>query len=415
MNSKSEPVEKIIINVMQHFGYRHQYQVAKYFEVTAQTLSGWIKANAIPPKHLVKYNQEIAGNEKQQKNNGKEAIYVELPKQVDIGKPSDKGLISITSIRLLLPNSIRLIILLPILFAGLTAVFVFIISKPVYTSKTKVLPIAEKGNAFSNISGMAAQFGFNISGGTSVIPWDELYPEIVRSENLMRTLLPKKIASLKYGGNVSVINVLANEGNYTDEQKMTKEKMSVEDLLEMITVQKDRFSPIVTLYVNAFEPKYAQDLASAVIEESGRILRTLKTKQIREKRLFIESRISEVKTSLRKAENAVEEFRHTNRNINQSAALSIEENRLTREVELQNSLYLTLKSQYEQAKIEEVEEATMIQVIDGPLRPLKMTSPKPIVTIGLSIFFGLSLSLFIIYGREYIIINEDEDLDSTKN
>ena len=196
---------------------------------------------------------------------------------------------------------------------------------------------------------------------------------------------------------------------------MTKEKMSVEDLLEMITVQKDRFSPIVTLYVNAFEPKYAQDLASAVIEESGRILRTLKTKQIREKRLFIESRISEVKTSLRKAENAVEEFRHTNRNIKQSAALSIEENRLTREVELQNSLYLTLKSQYEQAKIEEVEEATMIQVIDGPLRPLKMTSPKPIVTIGLSIFFGLSLSLFIIYGREYIIINEDEDLDSTKN
>ena len=72
-NQKS--AEEIILKVMQHFGYRHQYQVAEYFEVTAQTLSGWIKANAIPPKHLVKYNQEIAGNEKQQKNNGSILIF----------------------------------------------------------------------------------------------------------------------------------------------------------------------------------------------------------------------------------------------------------------------------------------------------------------------------------------------------
>ena len=44
---------------MRHFGYRKNYQVAEYFDVTPQTLSGWIKSGIIPPKHLIKFNQDI--------------------------------------------------------------------------------------------------------------------------------------------------------------------------------------------------------------------------------------------------------------------------------------------------------------------------------------------------------------------
>jgi len=40
---KQDTVKDIMLKVMQHYGYRHQYEVAKYFNVTAQTLSGWIK------------------------------------------------------------------------------------------------------------------------------------------------------------------------------------------------------------------------------------------------------------------------------------------------------------------------------------------------------------------------------------
>ena len=44
---------------MHHFGFRRNYQVAEYFDVTPQTLSGWIKTGEIPPKHLMKYSSEI--------------------------------------------------------------------------------------------------------------------------------------------------------------------------------------------------------------------------------------------------------------------------------------------------------------------------------------------------------------------
>ena len=59
MNSKTQTREQVIIEVMRHFGFRRNYQVAKYFNVSPQTLSGWIKAGEIPPKHLIKYTSEI--------------------------------------------------------------------------------------------------------------------------------------------------------------------------------------------------------------------------------------------------------------------------------------------------------------------------------------------------------------------
>ena len=59
--------EEVVINVMKHFGFRRNYQVAEYFDVTPQTLSGWIKSGEIPPKHLIKYTTEVLGSDETQK------------------------------------------------------------------------------------------------------------------------------------------------------------------------------------------------------------------------------------------------------------------------------------------------------------------------------------------------------------
>ena len=84
-NKKQESVEEIILKVMQRFQYRHQYQVAAFFNVTAQTLSGWIKSNSIPPKHLIRYKQEIESvtNEVPATKN-REVFVLESPHRSDI-------------------------------------------------------------------------------------------------------------------------------------------------------------------------------------------------------------------------------------------------------------------------------------------------------------------------------------------
>ena len=59
MTKNTHTAEEVVMDVMRHFGFRRNYQVAEYFDVTPQTLSGWIKSGEIPPKHLMKYSTEV--------------------------------------------------------------------------------------------------------------------------------------------------------------------------------------------------------------------------------------------------------------------------------------------------------------------------------------------------------------------
>ncbi|MDP7474487.1 MAG: Wzz/FepE/Etk N-terminal domain-containing protein [Candidatus Marinimicrobia bacterium] len=393
---------------MQRFQYRHQYQVAKFFNVTAQTLSGWIKSNSIPPKHLIKYKQEIeTGTNEEPANKNREVFVLESPLRSDTAIDRSAAQannfqykkISVSSIIRLLKKSKRTLVISPFVLVSLVSVYVFFLAPRVYTSSAKILPISENNSNLSNLSGLASQFGMNLPTGGE-IQWDELYPEIVRSEKLMEILVQKSFQTEKYQDEQTLLQLLDIENNYRDES--SKLKLAVEDLKEMIIVQKDRLSPVVSLHVEAFEPRLARDLATEVIAESGKILLDLKTKKVQEKRIFIEARIVEVFNALQEAEKAEEQFRLENKNIIQSPTLTMKIKRLSREVELQNSLYVSLKSQYENAKIEEVQKAAMIQVIDGPLKPFRLTSPRIAISLILALFFGLSLAVFIIYTKEFI-------------
>ena len=163
-------------------------------------------------------------------------------------------------------------------------------------------------------------------------------------------------------------------------------------------------SPLVTLKVNSFEPQLVQDLADSILGISGELLRNLKTRQIKAKRLFIEERLAEVLNEKDIMQEQFRNFLEKNRGLD-SPSLLIREKEMASQLELQNSLYLTLKTQYEEAKIEEVAKTPMIQIIDGPIKPAKMTSPKPMITLFLVIFISFSLMFMIVYLRESSIQN----------
>ena len=90
MVNKGQTAEKVVLEVMRHFGYRRNYQVAKYFDVTPQTLSGWIKTGEIPPKHMMKYTTEILNvpTKKLSSFDGQSTLNADQITQVDMGLKS---------------------------------------------------------------------------------------------------------------------------------------------------------------------------------------------------------------------------------------------------------------------------------------------------------------------------------------
>ena len=388
-------VEKIVLEVMRHFGFRRNYQVAKYFDVTPQTLSGWIKTGEIPPKHLMKYNNEVLGN-----NNSK---YINIPTMDKVGFINSNKKFSWNQKKQIIKNNLKTLIGLPAILTFLMTIYVFLIADPVFTSSSKVLPISENPSNSGNFTGVAAQLGINMPltiGGT--VPWAEIYPEIVKSSNLLTSLMSDNYITKKYG-TITLLDILVNENNLLNYPDLERKNRALEELIKMINLTKDRLSPVVTLEVAGFEPLFVSTLSKRLIEKSGQVQRQLKTNRVRKKRLFIEERLTEVYGDLKIMEKELREFREYNRNSTSSPSLQMKVQEMGREIDLQNSLYMTLKSKYEEAKIDEVERDDMVQIIDGPSLPSRLTSPNRILNIIFTLFFGFFLSILAVFFREEYI------------
>ena len=395
---KNSSAEKIVIEVMRHFGFRRNYQVAEYFDVTPQTLSGWIKNGEIPPKHLLKYSNDILSKK------NKENIEVK-PEPININQqnlkePPLSKIIFWQKFKNRIKYNLKIIIGFPVLLTSIVSIYVFFFAEPIYISISKVLPISEDRSSQNGFSGVAAQLGINMPlsiGGT--VPWDEVYPEIVKSSNLLSALMEESYKTKKYG-ELTLMDIIVEENGLNRFSDQDRHNRSLNELRKMIYITKDRLSPVVTLEVAAFEPLFVAELSNQLIEKSGKIQRQLKTNRIKQKRVFIEERLIEVSSELKSLEEELREFREYNRNLSKSPALEMRVQEMGREIDLQNSLYVTLKTQHEKAKIDEVERDDMVQVIDGPNIPTKLTRPRRILSIILSIFCGIFIASFTIYFRE---------------
>ena len=381
--------EQIVIEVMRHFGFRRNYQVAEYFNVTPQTLSGWIKSGEIPPKHLIKYKTEVLETQEKSKTKST-SVNPDIHNQID-----KRNKFSWYRTKSVLKRNIKILFLLQLITVFFTTTYVFLIADPVYTSISKVLPISEDGSSSNGFSGMAAQLGINIPltiGGT--VPWDEM------------SILSEEYDTKKYGKK-SLKEILISENSFEKYSDQDRKNRTLIELKKMINIVKDRLSPVVTLEISAFEPFFSAELSKSLIQKSGEIQRQLKTNRVRQKRLFIEERLIEVSSEMKKMEKELREFREFNRNISTSPSLTMKVQEMGREIDLQNSLYVTLKTQHEKAKIDEVERDDMVQVIDGPNIPAKLTSPRRGLSLVLSIFFGFFMGIFVIFFREnFIAINQ---------
>ncbi|MBC8345245.1 MAG: hypothetical protein H8E56_03195 [Candidatus Marinimicrobia bacterium] len=402
MSTQSPKTEEVVLEVMRHFGFRRNYQVAEYFEVTPQTLSGWIKTGEIPPKHLMKYTAEVLGNNDQDKVAPHTPDLSSSNKETQIDGVATQKFSGLQTIKLWKKNR-NILLGLPIITILVMSVYVFWIANPIYTSSAKVLPISEDGSSSNGFSGVAAQLGISIPlsmGGT--VPWDEIYPEIVQSSNLLITILPDSFSTQKYG-KMSLNYILVQEHNLSKYNDPDRSNRAITNLQKMINISKDRLSPVVTIKVESFEPSFAAELLKRLIEKSGQIQSQLKTNRVRQKRIFIEERLKSVSQEMDKMETELREFREYNRNLSSSPSLQMRVQEMGRERDLQNSLYVTLKTQYEKAKIDEVERDDMVQQIDGPNIPTKLTRPRRGLSIVLSMFFGIFSSILTIYFRENYI------------
>ena len=133
------------------------------------------------------------------------------------------------------------------------------------------------------------------------------------------------------------------------------------------------------------------------------ILNSLKG-QAKEKRTFIEERISEISEDLKVSENRLARFKE--RNLDTDAPkVFLEEQRLLRQVTLNQELYIQLKKQYELARIEEKNDQPLIEILQRPEIPLWRSMPKRKLMVIIGTIVGAFIGVFISFFWHWYVVS----------
>lgn len=184
-----------------------------------------------------------------------------------------------------------------------------------------------------------------------------------------------------------------------DQLRELQMKLAARILAKRISISETK-SGLFMLTVRMEEPQLAADVANGIVEEVRQFSVEVSKKQAKEKRSFIEKRLDEVHNSLTEAEDALATWRKRNREIDYSPELMLESERLQREVGIQNEVFITLKQQYELARIEEISESPVVITLDQATPPIRKAAPRRLLMGIVGLLVGAMLSsLFLVVYR----------------
>ena len=311
---------------------------------------------------------------------------------------NEKGSFTIIDIILVLARHFKIIILTPSILCIIAIIYVLFIAKPIYLSSSRIMS-SNSGASISQAMGLAAQLGINISGEQNDPNWS--YLDILKSRTVARRVLDRNFYSHEFGVQKSLFSILTNGDQGSQFTLEELRSLAVTDLVEIVSVEQDMRTSIITMQIEAQEAILARDINLAFIEELDAFQRQYNKTKTGETRKFIEERIIDTQKELVEAEENLKVFMGRNRRMENSPALQLEMERLQREVEVLTSVFTTLKQQLETVKIEEVKESDYVIIIEPPEIPIYYSRPKKRSVVFLAGIIGIILGAIIGFFLEF--------------
>jgi len=379
--------------IMEEKGIHSLSDIARLLNTSPQAVSNWKARDEIPARIVIELQQRF--------------INLDEPlsyKDNSIYSDYQSNTMPLSDILVFLSKKLKIIIILPIISSILAIIYVLFFTEPVYISTAKIIPIYGAGSG-SPISSILSNYGlaFPSGGGQKAdLTTPALYPEIIKSRTLANNLLERKFNTKRFGENKTLLHILTGQNTDPNISLIELKESAMKSCLGMIELEFLGNAKIYILKGIAFEPGFATQFTWAVIEELKEFHRTIKNKQIVEKRLFIVDRLQNIEKDLIDSEERLKEFRIKNRQIENSPVLLLENERLSRDINVKTEVFTSLKQQFELVKIEEVEESSTTHILEEPSIPLSKSNSSRRVTVVIAGTLGIFLAIIVILLTEFI-------------
>ena len=252
-----------------------------------------------------------------------------------------------------------------------------------FASTVVILPEASQSKlaALGGLSDLASLAGVNVGAEASPT---KLYPVIVKSEAVLKNVIYRKYRTKAFTDSVTLVQLW--DGG--EENPLLAYETVLRSLRDELDVSLDSKTNVLTVSLLTKEPQLSADIVNAIAHELDVFSRTKRTTNASAQRKWIEGRLTEVKADLENSEIALKDFRENNRRVVDSPDLLLKQGRFIREVEISSALFAELKKQYEVAKIEEIKNIPIVNVMDAGRPAAKNEKPKKAIIA--VVFFLLS-------------------------
>jgi capsule polysaccharide export protein KpsE/RkpR len=164
---------------------------------------------------------------------------------------------------------------------------------------------------------------------------------------------------------ISLADLLHAKGN-TPERRRESVIRKLGSRVSAIAVLK---TGVVRVRVTAPGSDIAQAMVQFILDGVNRFNLVTRQSGAGAERRFMEGRLEDARIELREAEDRLKAFLQHNREYRNSPELSFQQDRLSRDVQMQQQLYTSLAQGYEQAKIEEIRDTPVITIVERPETP----------------------------------------------
>jgi uncharacterized protein involved in exopolysaccharide biosynthesis len=280
---------------------------------------------------------------------------------------------------------------------GALAVLPVLFKKLTYTSSASFIPEGGDNPAASGLAGIAGRFGISLGSAGAAGQSPQFYSQLLKSRSILAPIVTDTFTVPELGATPRTLLDILDIKADNPAKRTTRGIVALDQIIGQSI--SDR-TGIMTITATTEWPSLSQQIAKRLLVRLNEFNLHTRQRQAGEERRFTEDRLRQAQAALNTAEERLLSFVQSNRSFQSSSELSVQRDRLTREVQLQQSVVGTLAQSYEEIRMREVRDTPVITVIEEPSPPAD-PNPRGRVKRGL-----LGIVLGGLFGALFVVVSD---------
>ncbi|MDQ3243476.1 MAG: Wzz/FepE/Etk N-terminal domain-containing protein [Gemmatimonadota bacterium] len=257
-----------------------------------------------------------------------------------------------------------------------------------------------RARSISAMTGVAGELGSIAANTADPTQSVSFYVDLITSRAILGPIVRQRYRTVTPGGTIET--TLASIYAVPPGSPAITETRVVERLRSSISISASGRTEVIGMTVYAPRPEIAQQIAANILREMDGYNLARRQDEAAAERVFVEKILDESRDKLRDAEARLSEFRQINREYENSPQLTLENDRLARDVEMRQRVYTGLAQAYEQARIEEVRDLPAITVLEPAEAVLQSDRRDAYRRVLLGMISGVMLGIVLAFIAERI-------------